>query len=42
MAMTPDIKGWYRTLAKPAWDPPDSVFHALHSDGDRGVADLEA
>jgi tryptophan-rich sensory protein len=23
---TPEIEGWYRTLNKPAWNPPDSVF----------------
>ncbi len=22
----PEIDGWYRTLDKPAWNPPDSVF----------------
>ena len=26
IATTPEIDGWYRTLAKPAWNPPDSVF----------------
>jgi len=26
IATTPEIAGWYRTLAKPAWNPPDSVF----------------
>jgi tryptophan-rich sensory protein len=26
IATTPEIEGWYRTLAKPAWNPPDSVF----------------
>jgi tryptophan-rich sensory protein len=23
IATTPEIDGWYRTLAKPAWNPPD-------------------
>jgi tryptophan-rich sensory protein len=26
IATTPEIDGWYRTLAKPNWNPPDSVF----------------
>ncbi|NLF72596.1 MAG: tryptophan-rich sensory protein [Candidatus Anammoximicrobium sp.] len=26
IATTPEIDGWYRTLAKPAWNPPGSVF----------------
>jgi tryptophan-rich sensory protein len=26
IATTSEIAGWYRTLAKPAWNPPDSVF----------------
>ncbi len=26
MATTPEIKGWYRTIEKPAWNPPDYVF----------------
>ena len=26
IATTPEIDGWYRTLAKPSWNPPDSVF----------------
>jgi tryptophan-rich sensory protein len=26
LATTPEIDGWYRTLAKPSWNPPDSVF----------------
>ena len=25
-ATTPEIEGWYRTLIKPTWNPPDSVF----------------
>lgn len=23
---TPEINGWYRTIAKPTWNPPDWVF----------------
>ena len=23
---TPEVDGWYRTLAKPAWNPPDFIF----------------
>lgn len=23
---TPEINGWYRTIVKPAWNPPDSLF----------------
>ena len=23
---TPEIDGWYRTIAKPEWNPPDRVF----------------
>jgi tryptophan-rich sensory protein len=26
IATTPEIDGGYRTLAKPTWNPPDSVF----------------
>jgi tryptophan-rich sensory protein len=26
IATTPEIQGWYKTLAKPTWNPPDSVF----------------
>ena len=26
IATTPQIEGWYKTLAKPSWNPPDSVF----------------
>jgi tryptophan-rich sensory protein len=26
IATTPEIDGWYKTLAKPTWNPPDSVF----------------
>jgi len=26
VATTPEIDGWYRTLAKPSWNPPDYVF----------------
>jgi len=26
IATAPEIGGWYKTLAKPSWNPPDSVF----------------
>ncbi len=26
IATTPEIDGWYRTLTKPTWNPPASVF----------------
>jgi tryptophan-rich sensory protein len=26
IATTPEIEGWYTTIAKPTWNPPDSVF----------------
>ncbi|MCA9089683.1 MAG: tryptophan-rich sensory protein [Planctomycetaceae bacterium] len=26
MVTTPEIDGWYRTLNKPAWNPPNNVF----------------
>lgn len=26
VATTPEIDGWYRTLEKPTWNPPDRVF----------------
>lgn len=26
IATTPEIDGWYQTLAKPAWNPPGRVF----------------
>ncbi|WP_395687776.1 TspO/MBR family protein [Aestuariivirga sp.] len=26
LASTASIDGWYRTIAKPAWTPPDAVF----------------
>lgn len=26
IATTPEIDGWYRTVAKPTWNPPNSVF----------------
>ena len=26
MATTPEIEGWYKTIEKPTWNPPDSVF----------------
>jgi benzodiazapine receptor len=26
IATTPEIKGWYTTLEKPSWNPPDYIF----------------
>lgn len=26
IATAPEIDGWYRTVAKPTWNPPNSVF----------------
>jgi tryptophan-rich sensory protein len=26
IATTPEIEGWYKTIAKPSWNPPDYVF----------------
>ena len=26
IATTPEIEGWYTTIAKPSWTPPDYVF----------------
>ena len=26
IATTPEIAGWYRTIAKPSWNPPDWIF----------------
>jgi benzodiazapine receptor len=26
VATTPEIDGWYKTLAKPEWNPPDWIF----------------
>lgn len=26
IATTPEIEGWYRTIAKPSWNPPDWIF----------------
>lgn len=26
VATTPEIDGWYRTVVKPEWNPPNSVF----------------
>lgn len=28
---TPEINGWYRTIAKPAWNPPDWIFGPVWS-----------
>jgi benzodiazapine receptor len=26
VATTPEIEGWYKTIAKPSWNPPDWIF----------------
>ena len=26
IATTPEIEGWYKSIVKPTWNPPDSVF----------------
>ena len=26
IATTPEIEGWYKTIAKPSWNPPDWIF----------------
>ncbi len=26
IATTPEIEGWYRTIEKPSWNPPDWIF----------------
>jgi len=26
VATTPEIEGWYRTIEKPSWNPPDWIF----------------
>ena len=26
IATTPEIEGWYKTIAKPSWNPPDFIF----------------
>ena len=26
IATTPEIEGWYKTIAKPSWNPPDALF----------------
>jgi tryptophan-rich sensory protein len=47
IATTPEIDGWYSTLAKPTWNPPrqgvwTGVDHVLRLDGARRLAGLEA
>ena len=31
IATTPEIEGWYRTLSKPTWNPPDWIFGPVWS-----------
>lgn len=31
IATTPEIEGWYKTIEKPSWNPPDSVFGPVWS-----------
>ena len=31
IATTPEIEGWYRTVTKPAWNPPDAIFGPVWS-----------
>jgi len=31
IATTPEIDGWYRTLQKPSWNPPDWIFGPVWS-----------
>ena len=26
IATTPEIEGWYQTVAKPSWNPPNNIF----------------
>jgi len=26
IATTPEIEGWYKTIEKPSWNPPDYIF----------------
>ena len=26
IATTPEIEGWYKTIEKPSWNPPDWIF----------------
>lgn len=30
IATTPEIEGWYETIEKPSWNPPDYFFGSAH------------
>ena len=38
IATTPEIEGWYKTIAKPSWKPPDYVFGPVWTGNRRHIA----